>query len=115
MMTQRGTQTAYFKSLNRPMLILGIDRSLFFLLVGLCLPIAFSGHLGPLMDIIAGLFFMLCYFASLTITRADPQMLNLYRRYLRYSSYYAAQPSVHAKPVMQQVSVPISPRKQSVI
>ena len=95
-MIQRGTCAPYFKSLNRPFLILGVDRPLFFLLLGLCLPIAFSGHLSPLMDGVAALCFLIGYGAGLLITRADSQMLTLYRRHIRYRKYYAAQPGIHA-------------------
>lgn len=106
-MNQRGTGMPYFKSLNRPFLILGVDRSLFFLLLGLCLPIAFSGHLALLMDGVAALCFLSAYSVGRLITRADPQMLTLYRRHIRYRKYYAAQPSIHAIENRVQFSVPV--------
>ena len=71
----RGTAALYFKSLNRPFNVLGVDRQLFFLFVGLSLPIAFSAHLLPLMDGVALAVFMILYAMGVLITRADNQML----------------------------------------
>lgn len=106
-MIQRGTSIPYFKSFNRPMLVLGVDRSLFFLLVALCMPIAVSGHFSPLMDLTAALVFTSGYLIGLLLTRTDPQLLILYKRSIRYSEYYCAQPCVHAKEIALGVSVPV--------
>lgn len=105
-MTTRGTAAPYFKSLNRPILIFGVDRSLFFISAGLCLPIAFSGHLAPMMDVITGLIFFSSYLAALWITRADPQMLALYRRYIQYHDQYSAQPVIYGPALIPKSSVP---------
>ena len=106
-MIQRGTFIPYFKSFNRPMLVLGVDRSLFFLLVALCMPIAVSGHFSPLMDLTTALVFTSGYLIGLLLTRTDPQLFILYKKSLRYSGYYCAQPCIHAKDVPLGVSVPV--------
>lgn len=106
-MNYRGEPANYYHSLNRPNLILGIDRSWFFLLMGLSLPIAFSAHLALLMDIAALLIFFLAYLISWLITRDDPQTFHLFRRHLRYHTYYSAQPDLYSKPAPPQASVPI--------
>lgn len=114
-MNKRGTAAPYFKSLNRPILVLGVDRSLFFLLVGVCLPIAFSGHLAPLMDFVTLTIFAMGYAFCFLVTRADPQTLVLYRRHIRYRRYYAAQPSVCSQTVAPRPSVPIYSGKRGTL
>lgn len=103
----RGTPAIYFKSLNRFFNVLGVERSLFFLFVGLSLPIAFSARLVPWMDVISGTVFMLLYVAGVLMTRADNQMLAIYRRHIHYKKYYTAQPSIHAEIPLLKPSVPI--------
>ncbi|MGB6977196.1 MAG: VirB3 family type IV secretion system protein [Gammaproteobacteria bacterium] len=103
----RGTSTVYFKSLNRSFNVLGVDRQLFFLIVGLCLPIAFSARLKPTMDILALGIFMLLHTLGILITRADNQMLALYRRHIHYRKYYAITSGVHANIRLVKPSVPV--------
>lgn len=50
-----GTPVTYFKSLNRPFTVLGVDRSLFYLFVAMGLAIAFSARLSWVMDGVAGI------------------------------------------------------------
>ncbi|MFZ0219063.1 MAG: VirB3 family type IV secretion system protein [Candidatus Aquirickettsiella sp.] len=102
----RGTSTLYFKALNRDFHVLGVDRQLFYLFVGLCLPIAVSAHLNWLMDLIALCIFMILYMAGVFITRIDKQMLAIYRRHIHYKEYYPTYPSVYAKNVLIKSSVP---------
>jgi type IV secretory pathway TrbD component len=106
-MMNRGEPARYYQSLNRPILILGMDRSLFFLLVGLTLPIAFSAHLAPSMDILALGFFSIGYLVTWLATKDDPQILSLWRRYLRYYPHYAAQPDLVSKQFAPEPSVPV--------
>lgn len=103
----RGTSTVYFKALNREFHVLGVDRQLFYLIVGLSLPIAVSAHLNWLMDLIALLIFIILYLAGVYITRIDKQMLAIYRRHIHYQAYYPAHPSVIAKNILIKPSVPI--------
>ena len=101
-----GTPTIYFQSLNRQFTICGVERSLFFLFVGLCLPIAFSARFMPIMDGIALLVFVLLYIVGVMITKTDYQMLNIYRRHVHYHKYYLAVAGIHAKVPLLKSSVP---------
>jgi type IV secretory pathway TrbD component len=103
----QGTSTVYFKALNREFHVFGVDRQLFYLFVGLCLPIAVSAHLNWLMDLVALLIFMILYLVGVYITRIDKQMLAIYRRHIHYQDYYPAHPSVSAKNILIKPSVPI--------
>lgn len=102
----RGSPSLYFKSLNRPFTVLGVDRQLFYLFVGICLPVAFSGHLLPLMDIIAFGLFLILYVFGVLVTRIDSQILAIYRRHIHYRKYYAAISGIHATLPLLRVSVP---------
>ena len=103
----RGTPVTYFKSLNRPFTVLGVDRSLFYVFVGLCLAIAFSARLSVTMDIVAGLVFLFLHVIGVLVTRVDSQILAVYRRHIHYHTYYAAQAGIHAKVPLVKSSVPI--------
>jgi type IV secretory pathway TrbD component len=105
----------YFNALNRPFNVLGVDRPLFFLLVGLCLPIAFSAHLAPGMDLLALALFGVLYGAGVLITRADNQMLAIYRRHIHYKKYYAHHPGIHAKKPLIKASVPFYQGKRGIL
>lgn len=102
----RGTAAIFFQSLNRPFNILGVDRQLFFLCVGLCLPIAFSARLSLFMDIVAVLVFVVLYVIGVMVTRLDNQILLIYRRHIHYQKYYAAVAGIHVAPPSPKVSVP---------
>lgn len=102
-----GGEALYFKSLNRPFYIMGIDRKLFFLLLGLCAPIAYSARFSFEMDIVASLLFLLGYVASICITRADSQFFAIYLRHIKYKNYYAPQPGIHALIKLTKPSVPV--------
>jgi len=102
-----GTPGVYFKSLNRPFTVLGVDRSLFYLFVGLCLAIAFSARLSLVMDAIAGLVFLVLHVIGVLVTRVDANILSVYRRHIHYQKYYAAQPGIHAKVPLIKPSVPV--------
>ena len=110
----RGTSTTYFKSLNRDFHIFGVDRQLFYLFVGLCLPIAVSAHFNWLMDLITLFIFAILYTAGVYITRIDKQMLAIYRRHIHYQGYYSAHPSVYARNILIKPSVPFYQGKRGV-
>lgn len=97
----------YFKSLNRPILILGIERSLFFLILSLSLPVAFSAHLNILMDVVSVIIFIVLYSLAVIFTRSEPKIILFYLRYLRYAPEYLAQPQFHSKSTDRNTSVPI--------
>ncbi|MFN7098227.1 MAG: VirB3 family type IV secretion system protein [Gammaproteobacteria bacterium] len=103
----RGTPAIYFKALNRHFNVLGVDRQLFFMFVGLCLPIAFAGRLAPNIDLIAGILFFVLYSVGVIITRLDNQWLAVYRRHIHYRRYYAAQAGIHAPVRLVKPSVPV--------
>ncbi len=103
----RGTPVTYFKSLNRPFTVLGVDRSLFYLFVGLCLAIAFSARLSLTMDMVAGLAFVVLHAIGVLVTRVDSHILAVYRRHIHYQKYYAAQAGIHSKVSLIKPSVPV--------
>jgi len=103
----RGTPVTYFKSLNRPFTVLGVDRSLFYLFVGLCLAIAFSARLSIVMDMVAGLIFLVLHVVGVLVTRIDSNILSVYRRHIHYQKHYAAEPGIHAKIPLIKPSVPV--------
>jgi type IV secretion system protein TrbD len=111
----RGTPALYFKSLNRPFNVLGVDKSLFYLSIGICLPIAFSSRLLPIMDGIAVLVFLIFYLVGSLITRADHQMLAIYKRHINYRGYYAAISGIHSKIVRIKPSVPVYQGKNGLL
>lgn len=105
----------YFKSLNRHFTICGVDRQLFFLFVGLTLPIAFSARLSLLMDGIAFVIFIVLYSIGVLVTRKDPQILAVYRRHIHYKKYYRANASVHAASLRVKPSVPFYQGKRGFV
>lgn len=111
----RGTPALYFKSLNRPFTVLGVDRALFYLFVGLSLAIAFSARLSPVMDMVAGVVFLMLHGIGVFVTRVDSQILAIYRRHIHYQHYYAAQPTLHAKIPLIKPSVPFYQGKRGLI
>ena len=102
-----GTPIIYFKSLNRPFTVLGVDRSLFYVCVGLCLAIAFSARLSLIMDGIAGLIFLILHTVGVWITRVDAHILAVYRRHIHYHPYYAAQAGIDSQVPPIKPSVPV--------
>ncbi len=111
----RGTPAIYFKSLNRYFNILGVNHQLFFLFVGLCLPIAFSARLVPVMDVVALVVFVILHMIGILITRADNQILAIYRRHISYQKYYAANPGIHARIPIVRPSVPVYQGKRGLV
>jgi type IV secretory pathway TrbD component len=75
-----------FRSLNRPLTILGAERKLFFfaLIMGACVFNLFSSLLGAL-----GMFFALYLFARWA-TRTDPQILRFLLNSTRFRTQYDA-------------------------
>ena len=111
----RGTPSLYFQSLNRPFNVLGVDRQLFFLFVGLCLPIAFAARLNLVVDLITLVLFLFLHTIGILVTRADQQILAIYRRHIHYRNYYAAYPGIHAKVALVKPSVPFYQGKKGLV
>lgn len=93
----RGTPSIYYQSLNRPFKIMGVERQLFFLIMGITTPIAVAGQFSPKTDICAFILFAIGHLIGVLITRADQQMLMIYRRHIQYKKYYTANPGVNAR------------------
>lgn len=102
----RGTPALYFAALNRHFTVCGVERSLFYLFVGIGLAIVFSARLSFWMDIIAGSIFLGLHAIGVLVTRLDPQILLIYRRHIHLQSYYAPHPSINAKIPLLKPSVP---------
>ncbi|MBV9576350.1 MAG: VirB3 family type IV secretion system protein [Gammaproteobacteria bacterium] len=111
----RGTSSIYFKSLNRHFTILGVDKQLFFLFVGISLPIAISARLDLLMDIIAIIIFMILYIIGVLLTRQDKQILAIFKRHIHYQKYYRATSGIHAKIPFIKPSVPFYQGKRGLV
>src|ERR1700737_2207382 len=112
----RGTPTVYYQSLNRPFKIMGVERQLFFLIMSITTPMAVAGQFSPKTDALAFILFAIGHLIGVLITRADPQMLMIYRRHIRYRKYYAANPGVNAKilPLVSS-SVPVYEGKKGLV
>lgn len=102
----RGTPSVYYQSLNRQFLVLGVERSLFFLLVPLSLPLPFSAHFAPKVDLIALILFLCMHVIGVLITRADPSMIEVFKRHIHYRKYYDPVAGIHAQIKILKPSVP---------
>jgi type IV secretory pathway TrbD component len=104
----RGTPSHFYQSLNRPFKIMGVERQLFFLILGITTPIAVAGQFSPQTDLVAFLLFIFGHIIGLLITRADPQMLGIYRRHIRYHRFYCSNAKINSiiAPIIP-ASVPI--------
>ncbi len=111
----RGTPVTYFNSLNRYFNVCGVDRQMFYLLLAFCLPIAISARLMPLMDGVALVMFLMLYTIGVLVTRADNQIMALFRRHLHYKKHYVAIPGIHAKTKMIKPSVPVYQGKRGLV
>ena len=105
----------YFRSLNRPFTVLGVESSLFYLIVGLVAPIPYSARFSPTMLLVAGSIFLMLYTAGVLLTRADPAIIHLYRRHIHFRKYYSAQPGLHAKAILLKSSVPYYQGKRGLV
>ena len=84
------------RSLNRPHLLLGAERSLVLLTGMITALVMFSGSISPT-SIIMGVAFWCCSFWALVrMGKADPQMSQVYQRHIRHRSYYSAHSCIDA-------------------
>lgn len=111
----QGTPLLYFTSLNRPFTLMGVERSLFFLILGLCLPLVMSGRLLPMADVFGMGLFILLQTIGVLLTRIDPTILMLYRRHIYYRRYYAPVTGIHAAMLPVKPSVPVYEGKRGVV
>lgn len=111
----RGTPHPYYVSLNRPILVSGVEHELFYLILCISILIAFSARLSLTMDLVGiATFFILMGIGNL-LARIDPQMLAIYKRHIHYRKYYAAQPGLHAELPLIKPSVPFYVGKEGLI
>jgi type IV secretory pathway TrbD component len=101
-----GTPAIYFTALNRHFTVCGVDRSLFYLFVGISLAIAFSARLSLGMGVVAGGIFLGLHAIGVLVTRLDPQILLIYRRHIHWQSYYDPHPGINAPIPLLKSSVP---------
>lgn len=81
---------AIHRSLNRPHLLLGAERSLV-LLTGLVTALlVFSGNISIVSITLAVTFWSGSFWALVRMAKADSQMSRVYQRHIRYRSYYTA-------------------------
>ena len=87
---------AIHRSLNRPHLLLGAERSLV-LLTGLVTALLlFSGNISVASISLAVTFWSGSFWALVRMAKADPQMSRVYQRHIRYRAYYNAHGGIDA-------------------
>ncbi len=111
----RGTVAPFYQSLNRQFLVMGVERSLFFLIIPLTLPLPFSAHFAPKMDIIAFGIFLVLHMVGVLITRADPQIIEVFKRHINYRKYYDPVSGIHAQIKILKPSVPVFVGKKGLV
>lgn len=103
----RGTPAIYYKALNQQFHILGAEKGLFFINLGLGVAIAISAKFSLVMDLLAIVFLFVGHTAAVLITKADPLMKMIFLRHIRYQKYYRPFSGIHAKTKIPKMSVPI--------
>jgi type IV secretion system protein TrbD len=84
------------RSLNRPHLILGAERSLV-LATGLVTALLiFSGSFSPTSLVLGVGFWATSFWALVRMAKADVQMSQVYQRHISYRIYYSAHSCIHA-------------------
>ncbi|MGA5726594.1 conjugal transfer protein TrbD [Ralstonia thomasii] len=77
------------KSLNRPILVGGGERTLMYLLVVGCAMLVFG--VGSKEGIVAGILLWVAgHWALVKMAKADPQMFDVYKRHRLYQIFYPA-------------------------
>ena len=94
--TQEPRQIAIRRSLNRPHLLMGAERSLVLLSGVATAMVVFSGNLSPVSIGLGGGFWVCAFWAMVRMGKADPQMSKVYQRHVRYRAYYAARAGFEA-------------------
>ncbi|QDQ27579.1 conjugal transfer protein TrbD [Chitinimonas arctica] len=89
---------AIHRSLNRPHLLMGAERSLVLMVGVITALLIFSGNISPWSLGLAVLFWSCSFWALVRMGKADPEMSRIYQRHVRYRSYYAARACLQAVP-----------------
>ncbi len=93
---EESRRLAIHRSLNRPHLLLGAERSLV-LVAGLVTALLlFSGNISVGSVTLAVLFWSGSFWALVRMAKADPQMSRVYQRHIRYRSHYNAHSCIDA-------------------
>ncbi|HET9211121.1 MAG TPA: VirB3 family type IV secretion system protein [Thermoanaerobaculia bacterium] len=80
------------RSLLRPPLLFGVERSLFFTSAALAVPIIGYGRIGLRSLAVLVIYLVLAYFVCTRLTAKDHDLLSLFRASLRYRDHYAPLP-----------------------
>jgi type IV secretory pathway TrbD component len=88
---------AIHRSLNRPHLLLGAERSLVLLAGVVTSLLLFSGNLSAVSVVLAIVFWSGSFWALIRMAKADSQMSKIYQRHIRYRSYYNAHSCIEAR------------------
>lgn len=89
---------AIHRSLNRPHLLLGAERSLVLITGLITTMIVFSGSLKPSAIAFGVMFWATSFWALIRMAKADSQMSQVYQRHIRHRSYYGAHSCIRALP-----------------
>jgi type IV secretion system protein VirB3 len=88
---------AIHRSLNRPHLLLGAERSLVLLTGVVTSLLLFSGSISLVSVTLAVVFWSSSFWVLVRMAKADPQMSRVYQRHIRYRSYYNAHACIAAR------------------
>ena len=87
---------AIHRSLNRPHLLLGAERSLVLLSGVVTALMIFSGSIRPTSIGLGIVFWSVSFWALVRMAKADPQMSRVYQRHIRLQPYYSAHSCIDA-------------------
>ncbi len=86
----------FFQALNKNFTICGVEKRLFFLIFSFSAIIPYSARFRWQADLIAGTIFFSFYIVAFYVTKADSQMIDIFKRYIGYKDYYAPISGIHA-------------------
>lgn len=81
------------RSLLRPPLLFGVERSLFFTAAAVAVPILGYGQLGLRSFVVLVVYAAGAYFVCTRLTAKDHDLLSLFRASLRYRDHYVPLPA----------------------
>ena len=93
---QEPRRIAIHRSLNRPHLLLGAERSLVLLTGMVTALLLFSGNISVVSIALAVDFWTGSFWALVRMAKADPQMSRVYQRHIGYRAYYSAHSCIDA-------------------
>lgn len=84
------------RSLNRPHLLLGAERSLVLVTGLITAMLIFSGSISAMSITLGVTFWAASFWALVRMAKADAQMSQVYQRHINYRIYYSAHSCIHA-------------------